>query len=83
MGGGTGRRGRGSTVKGGGTRRARLSSEVHDQRGTPKKKTANKTPITDTQRGQGRAGGGGSREPTEAQRYTSSSTEKRHAEDPH
>ena len=71
----------------GGTRRARVSSEERDQGGTRKKtKTkikSDKARKKDKQRGWGRAGGGGSREPTKAQRYTSSRSEKRHADDPH
>ena len=84
MGGGTGRRDRGSTER---SRRhtqgAREQRRVQ-QEGAPKEKIkANKTPKKDKQRGQGRAGGRGSREPTKAQRYTSSRAEKRHADDPH
>ena len=66
----------------GGTRRARVSSEECDKRGT-QKKDKQKTPKEVKQRGQGRAGGGASRGPTKAQRYTSSRAEKRHADDPH
>ena len=84
MGGGLGRRDRGSQeesrVHTQGVREQRRSR----QEGHPNKKIkANKTPKKDKQRGQGRAGGGGSREPTKAQRYTTSRAEKRHADDPH
>ena len=78
-GGGTGVAQRGA----GGTRRARVSSQERDKRSTQRKKKKNKTPKQDKQRGQGRAGGGVSRGPTKAQRYTSFRSEKRHADDPH
>ena len=73
----------------GGTGRVRVSSEEGDQRGareknkTKTKLKKDKAPKKDKQRGCGRAGEGGSREPTKAQGYTSSPTEKRHADDPH
>ena len=69
----------------GGTRRARVSSEERDEGGTRKKTKlkSDKATKKDKQKGWGRAGKGGSREPTKAQRYTSSRSEKRHADDPH
>ena len=67
-----------------------MSSEERDQGGTRRKVKKNKTksksdkaPKKDEQRGWGRAGGGGCREPTKAQVYKFSPTEKRHADDPH
>ena len=67
------------------TSRACVSSDERDQGGTGKKKKwkSDKATKKDKQRGSGRAGGGGSREPTKAQRYTSSRSEKHHADDPH
>ena len=59
-----------------GTRRARVSSDECDNRGNQGKKAGEPE-------GHGRAGGGGSRGPTTAQRNTKSRAEKRHAEDPH
>ena len=59
-----------------GTRRARVRSDERDKRGNQGKKAGEPE-------GQGRAGGGGSRGPTTAQRNTTSLAEKRHADDPH